>query len=138
MQSYSGLIDFSAFLRQFLLSNKQTADLPWISNFPKNSCETACTLLAMFYLKNKTIVANFHVVKSVRPTHYWIEFDGAVIDITFDQFSGDGRPIIGAALPHPFNESGKAQYLSAFGFLNNDDPIYLADKARFDKVFSSF
>lgn len=138
MKSHLDVIDFSTFLRQFLISNRLTADIPRVSGFPKNSCETACTLLALFDVKNKQKVANFYVVQSVRPAHYWIEFDGVVIDITLDQFEDYFAPIIGCSAPHPFNHSGKAQYLSALDFLNNHESIYLADKERFDKLFSKF
>lgn len=138
MQIFTSITDFSTFLRQLLIENKPYEDIPSVALFPLQSCESACVLIALFYLKNKALAGDFYVVKSVSPSHYWVEFNDSVVDITLDQFQPYFAPIIGSVLPHPFNESGKAQYLSAHDFLNNDEPLYLANKERFDKLFSTF
>ena len=92
----------------------------------------------MFYLKSLTAVASFQVVKSVRPSHYWIEFDGAVVDITLDQFDQKWTPIIGSQSPHPFDKLGNVEYLTAIDFLHCDESMYRSAQIRFDKLFSTF
>lgn len=69
-----------------------------LENFPTGSCCDASTLLGT-YLKDNGL-GDFYFVKGSRgeeaelETHYWLEKEDIIVDITADQFAGINEEVI--------------------------------------------
>jgi len=77
----------------------ERSELPLsLENFPIGSCSDASTLLGT-YLKDNGF-GDFHLVKGRRgegaglETHFWLEKENLIVDITADQFDGIKEDII--------------------------------------------
>ena len=80
-------------------------DLPFFHRFPKNSCESASYFLGAFLAQrfpDKEFLVVHGYKHSSDESHYWVEVEGKVIDITADQFSNISQPIYGAD-KHPLS-----------------------------------
>ncbi|TQQ47732.1 hypothetical protein [Vibrio cholerae] len=96
-------------IREVFLENRAEIDLPFFHRFPVNSCESASyflgALLAKF-LSDKEVFVVHGYKHSSDESHFWVEVDGKVIDITVDQFTEFSEPIYGAEV-HPLSAKFK-------------------------------
>lgn len=92
----------------FFCQYKDKIDLPWFSGFPKNCCEGASVFLGkaikeaipnsnIFYVKGESLDGD---------SHYWIEVNDLVIDITIEQFEGISSPVY-SVVNHPLSNKFK-------------------------------
>jgi hypothetical protein len=77
----------------------EKSELPLsLSNFPTGSCSDASMLLGTYFKNND--INGFIQIKGKRgevdsfETHYWLEKDGILVDITADQFAGINEAVI--------------------------------------------
>tara|TARA_B100001063_G_scaffold115230_1_gene107662 strand:+ start:1666 stop:2202 length:537 start_codon:yes stop_codon:yes gene_type:complete len=113
----------------FFCQYKDEIDLPWFSGFPKNCCESASIFLGkaikeaspnsdIFYIKGENIDGE---------SHYWLEVNGLVIDITIEQFECFTCPIYSSMshpLSHEFNVSRKIDIDTAFKEYDSTNDTY--------------
>lgn len=71
------------------LSSDESLRIPFIHSFPQNCCEHSSYLLAML-LWSLGDRNDIYVVEGEcrGESHYWVEVNGDVFDITIDQFNG--------------------------------------------------
>jgi hypothetical protein len=84
--------------RAYLENNHKILNLPFVSQFPHNSCETSSLILG----KVLTTVLSLQSIFFVAATnsrkfemHFWIEVNHSIFDITADQFEGVSGPLYG-------------------------------------------
>ena len=85
----------------FLNKNAQASRLPWFHSFPRNSCESSSSYLARA-LKKRHPELGISVMKGTgsKGSHFWVEAEGYVLDLTIDPFDEYRPPIFNFA-PHP-------------------------------------
>ena len=85
---------------------KEARAIPFIGNYPCNSCETTSSLLACAIQKLSPGL-DVLVVKGTQPSsnemHFWVEAEGIALDPTAHQFSEYDAPIF-KAIPNPLQE----------------------------------
>ena len=78
-------------LKGYLQENKSSIRLPFVSGFPKNSCEVSVIVLSLIAKYNS--VENLKIIKGYDRNddiyHYWVSYEGELIDITIEQFGKD-------------------------------------------------
>ena len=85
--------------------------LPFFTSFPLNSCQGASVVFGMLVMllpTQHTVAVVKGDTRDRRESHYWLEIDGLVYDLTLDQFKdtlgsrfdGINAPLYGAA-KHP-------------------------------------
>ncbi len=94
-------IDQSACRLVTFLDNNRKAEIfkfPFSYSFPMNSCQ-GTSLLFKFLLEEKYGIDRAVIVKGTKrnryESHYWVELDGNIYDLTAHQFRGVREPIIG-------------------------------------------
>ena len=82
------MIEFAKSVRHVFENNKDTIDLPFLYDFPINSCEAVSTYFAFLVMEEfpQASVKVVHGWNNDDEHHYWVEIDGLVYDITADQF----------------------------------------------------
>ncbi|MBL0640564.1 hypothetical protein JD527_17310 [Aeromonas veronii] len=95
----------------FELHHESLTGLPFFTSFPLNCCQGASVVFGMLV----SLLPTQHMVTVVkgdtrdrRESHYWLEIDGLIYDLTLDQFQetlgsrfdGINAPLYGAA-KHP-------------------------------------
>lgn len=88
---------FAQLLRDLFETHKNSIDLPFFHDFPKNSAEGSSVYLA-FLASEKYPTLPIDVVYASNQAgeqHYWVEVNGQIYDITADQFEGITAPIYG-------------------------------------------
>jgi hypothetical protein len=106
-------LDFQR-IRQFLDENAQASQLPWFHSFPKNSCESSSAYLARA-LEKRHPKLEVSVAKGTGSEghHFWVEFNGYVMDLTADQFEGCESPLFDFA-PNPLQgQYWEVEHMSA-------------------------
>lgn len=91
------MIKFAQLLRALFETHKNSIDLPFFHDFPKNSAEGASVYLA-FLASEKYPTLPIDVVYASNQAgerHHWVEVNGQIYDITADQFEGITAPIYG-------------------------------------------
>ncbi|MBN1800432.1 MAG: hypothetical protein JW891_02945 [Candidatus Lokiarchaeota archaeon] len=91
-----------------------SSELPLsLANFPSESCADASTLLGS-YLNDNNIL-QFDLIKGIRgegssfETHYWLEKDNLILDITADQFDEMDEEIILTEVDSNWHKSFKKE-----------------------------
>lgn len=80
--------------KQYLISQRETLDLPFINNFPFSCCEISSLILGKIIneiCKNKDILLVEGYDRENDEYHFWLEVDSVVVDITSNQFSTDHK-----------------------------------------------
>ncbi len=113
----------------FFCQYKDEINLPWFSSFPKNCCESASIFLGkaikeaipdsdIFYVKGESVDGE---------SHYWLEVNNLVVDITIEQFEGESSPIYSAGnhpLSDEFKVSRKVEINTAFKEFDRTNDTY--------------
>ena len=85
---------------------KDARAIPFISNYPCNSCETTSSLLACA-IQTLSPGLSVLVVKGTQPSsnemHFWVEAEGIALDPTAHQFPEYDAPIF-KTIPNPLQE----------------------------------
>lgn len=92
----------------FELHYESLTGLPFFTSFPLNSCQGASVVFGMLLPTQHTVAVVKGDTRDRRESHYWLEIDGLVYDLTLDQFKdtlgsrfdGINAPLYGAA-KHP-------------------------------------
>jgi hypothetical protein len=83
------IMGLAQLIKNHLHINREKIDLPFIYDFPKNSCEIASIVLGLSIIRvcqksNLYIISGY--CKNSDEYHYWLESDDLIIDITCSQF----------------------------------------------------
>jgi hypothetical protein len=95
----------------FELHYESLTGLPFFTSFPLNCCQGASVVFGMLVSllpTQNTVIVVKGDTRDRRESHYWLEIDGLVYDLTLDQFKdtlgsrfdGIDTPLYGAA-KHP-------------------------------------
>lgn len=81
----------------FFRREEQVNSLPFVHNFPKNSCEVVSAFLAAA-LQNKYVSSTVAVAMAYRRVsnewHFWVDIGGFVVDATAHQFPEFEHPLV--------------------------------------------
>ena len=91
------MIEASKKIRILFDTVKGGIDLPGFNNFPKNSCEGAALFLGAILKKHFPSSPILYVKGEDNngASHYWLESENLIYDITADQFTQLQEPIFG-------------------------------------------
>jgi hypothetical protein len=113
------LIKLSKFIRSLFAKEKEKIGLPFFYGFPNNSCEGSSCLLAWILIEKfpGLSVEVIHGKDKESESHFWVEVDGLIFDITIDQFPEFSEPIYGYSNHPMVNQYTEIKRYFALEFL---------------------
>lgn len=95
MEEINVIMDLAAKFRDAIESMEEVefSKSSWFSNFPRGCCGDTSELLSKYFQQNG-IKAKYVWGMYGRQSHAWLEYNGYIIDITAEQFSGVNQKVI--------------------------------------------